>query len=67
MPDPFVIQPRGTSPLVDGAERGGRTPLQVDPVFGPLAEHCADDEVTDIFVNGASGLFIDRGLSLIHI
>jgi pilus assembly protein CpaF len=61
MPDPFVIQPRGTSPLVDGAERGGRTPLQVDPVFGPLAEHCADDEVTDIFVNGASGLFIDRG------
>jgi pilus assembly protein CpaF len=61
MPDPFVIQPRGMSPLVDGAERGGRTPLQVDPVFGPLAEHCADDEVTDIFVNGASGLFIDRG------
>ncbi|WP_258184261.1 ATPase, T2SS/T4P/T4SS family [Microbacterium foliorum] len=61
MPDPFVIQPRGSSSLVDGATRGGGMPLRVDPVFGPLAEHCADEEVTDIFVNGASGLFVDRG------
>ncbi len=61
MPDPFVIQPRGSAALVDGAARGGPSPLQVDPAFGPLAEHCADDEVTDIFVNGASGLFVDRG------
>lgn len=61
MPDPFVIQPRGAASLVDGAARAGLTPLQVDPVFGPLAEHCADEEVTDIFVNGASGLFVDRG------
>lgn len=61
MPDPFVIQPRGTSLLAHGARPEGRAPLQVDPVFGPLAEHCADEEVTDIFVNGAAGLFVDRG------
>lgn len=35
--------------------------MQVDAAFGPLAEHCADDAVTDIFVNGAQGLFVDRG------
>lgn len=61
MPDPFVIQPRGSAALVDGTVRGAPSPLQVDPAFGLLAEHCADEEVTDIFVNGASGLFIDRG------
>ncbi|WP_435746622.1 TadA family conjugal transfer-associated ATPase [Microbacterium sp. PMB16] len=60
MPDSFVFQPRG----------GGRStlsttaapqPLRLDPAFGPLAEHCEDDEVTDAFVNGADGLFVDRG------
>ncbi|MGH8954064.1 MAG: TadA family conjugal transfer-associated ATPase [Microbacterium sp.] len=61
MPDPFVIQPRGSAALGDGTVRGAPSPLQVDPAFGLLAEHCADEEVTDIFVNGASGLFIDRG------
>lgn len=34
---------------------------QIDPSFGALAEHCADEDVTDIFVNGAAGLFVDRG------
>lgn len=33
----------------------------MDPAFGALAEHCADECVTDIFVNGAGGLFVDRG------
>src|SRR6218665_1161972 len=57
MAESFVIRPRGTAhdPAVVHA------PLSVDPAFGPLAVHCADDEVTDIFVNGASGLFVDRG------
>src|SRR6218665_1198128 len=57
MAESFVIRPRGTAhdPAVVQA------PLSVDPAFGPLAVHCADDEVTDIFVNGASGLFVDRG------
>lgn len=33
----------------------------MDSSLGPLAEHCADPRVTDVFVNGAEGLFIDRG------
>lgn len=37
------------------------SPPHVDTAFGPLADYCADDEVTDIFVNGARGLFVDRG------
>ncbi|MGB4136619.1 MAG: TadA family conjugal transfer-associated ATPase [Microbacterium sp.] len=35
--------------------------MRVDPAFGALAEHCADERVTDIFVNGSGGLFVDRG------
>ncbi|WP_371029668.1 TadA family conjugal transfer-associated ATPase [Pseudoclavibacter sp. JSM 162008] len=29
--------------------------------FGPLAMYVADGEVTDLFVNGTDGLFVDRG------
>ncbi|PPF44585.1 type II/type IV pathway secretion protein [Pseudoclavibacter sp. AY1F1] len=29
--------------------------------FGPLAAFVADGEVTDLFVNGADGLYVDRG------
>lgn len=29
--------------------------------FGPLAGYLADGEVTDLFVNGMSGLWVDRG------
>ncbi|MBT2473929.1 TadA family conjugal transfer-associated ATPase [Microbacterium sp. ISL-103] len=61
MPDPFIIQPRGTSMPGAGAHTLAPSPLDIDPVFGPLAEHCLDEEVTDIFVNGAAGLFVDRG------
>jgi pilus assembly protein CpaF len=57
MTESFVIRPRGQSPAVALTT----APLAVDPAFGPLAVHCADDEVTDIFVNGAAGLFVDRG------
>ncbi|MBE7953569.1 TadA family conjugal transfer-associated ATPase [Microbacterium sp. R1] len=32
----------------------------MDPVFGPLLPHI-DDAVTDVFVNGAGGLYVDRG------
>ncbi len=51
----FVVRPRhpaGDAPL-DDAQR--------DAALGPLAEHCADKRVTDLFVNGADGLFVDRG------
>lgn len=58
MPQPFIIRPRDAAPASDG----DRTlPADLDAAFGPLAEHCADPRVTDVFVNGADGLFIDRG------
>lgn len=61
MPAPFILQPRGGSPWDAAARSRVPTALTVDPMFGPLAEHCADESVTDIFVNGATGLFVDRG------
>lgn len=58
MPEPFIIQPRGAASVSEGDHT---LPADVDAAFGPLAAHCADPQVTDIFVNGADGLFIDRG------
>ncbi|MDF2560944.1 MAG: pilus assembly protein CpaF [Microbacterium sp.] len=59
MPDSFVIQPRGAAPLA-GATDAAPEPLRLDPAFGPLLPHI-DDTVTDVFVNGSTGLFVDRG------
>ena len=58
MSQPFIIQPRATTVV-----QGGRAalPPDLDAALGPLAVHCADPRVTDVFVNGADGLFIDRG------
>jgi pilus assembly protein CpaF len=61
MPESFVIRPRSTSRFVESAQAADTEYLPIDPAFGPLAEHCADPDVTDIFVNGAQGLFVDRG------
>ena len=41
-----------------GGPRLGRHELEA---LGPLADHAASDGVTDLFVNGATGLWIDRG------
>ena len=60
MADSFVIQPRGGTRSAL-AEANVSERLRLDPAFGPLAEHCTDDAVTDVFVNGADGLFVDRG------
>ncbi|WP_424937562.1 MULTISPECIES: TadA family conjugal transfer-associated ATPase [Bacteria] len=54
MPTPFVLVPRSSSPN-EGA------PVTLDPAFGELGEHAADERVTDLFVNGPAGLFVDRG------
>lgn len=57
MSDPFVLRPRASVTRAPDA-----SPLRsVDPAFGALAEHVQDERVTDIFVNGAHGLFVDRG------
>ena len=58
MPEPFVIKPRHA---VNADPHTPRPLVDVDTAFGALAEHCEDPRVTDIFVNGADGLFIDRG------
>ncbi|MFK0240613.1 TadA family conjugal transfer-associated ATPase [Microbacterium sp. NPDC090281] len=59
MPDSFVIQPRGSRPAGAAADAAPE-PLRMDPAFGPLLAHI-DEAVTDVFVNGADGLFLDRG------
>lgn len=58
MPQPFIIEPRGSMTVLDVR---GALPEGADAVLGPLAEHCADPRVTDVFVNGSDGLFVDRG------
>lgn len=53
MQERFVIQPE--------SEPGeGLSPPALG-LFGPLAGYIADASVTDVFVNGAAGLFVDRG------
>lgn len=60
MPRPFVIVPR-TASAADPAGCPAATGVAVDAVLGELAPHCADERVTDVFVNGSAGLFVDRG------
>jgi pilus assembly protein CpaF len=43
--------------------RGGGYPVE----FGPLAELVADPSVTDIFVNGREGTWVDRGGGAIRV
>lgn len=59
MPDRFIIQPR---PADQPEPAGGTASASsvLDPAFAALAPHIADD-VTDVFVNGADSLFVDRG------
>lgn len=56
----LTLPPRAA--LDDGSARSVRalTRGQAD-AFGPLASFVADGEVTDLFVNGADGLYVDRG------
>ncbi|WP_282856396.1 ATPase, T2SS/T4P/T4SS family [Pseudoclavibacter helvolus] len=56
----LTLPPRAA--LYDGTARPVRslTRGQAD-AFGPLAAFVADGEVTDLFVNGADGLYVDRG------
>ncbi|WP_313356276.1 TadA family conjugal transfer-associated ATPase [Microbacterium sp.] len=58
MPEPFVLRPRQSDARI-GAHPDAE--VDVDPALGALAEHVRDPAVTDIFVNGADGLYVDRG------
>jgi pilus assembly protein CpaF len=70
-PEPFVLQRAADRPAqVQLVARPGR-PDDARPrreltrgqaeAFGPLAGYVADGEVTDLFVNGMAGLWVDRG------
>ncbi|WP_082561602.1 TadA family conjugal transfer-associated ATPase [Microbacterium sp. Root61] len=72
MPEPFVVQPRSnagahacdlaedqaTAPTVSPARP---EPEPRHPRLAPLAEFLDDPQVTDLFINGDAGLFVDRG------
>lgn len=61
MSEPFIVERRGQPPGRAGsAERRGSSERDL-AAFGPLAPYVADERVTDIFVNGSAGLFVDRG------
>jgi pilus assembly protein CpaF len=38
-----------------------RASYRDDPAIEPITAYLDDPEVTDVFVNGATGLFVDRG------
>lgn len=52
-------QVRGRPPAA--TLRSERRPLPDHSAVSPLAPYLGDPEVTDVFINGADGLFVDRG------
>ncbi|MGP3534748.1 TadA family conjugal transfer-associated ATPase [Microbacterium sp. RD1] len=59
MPEAFVVRPRGARRPV-GADEPAAT-IDHEPALAPFVRFLADGDVTDLFVNGAGGLFVDRG------
>lgn len=57
MAEPFIFAPRAAA----GHPHDASGPALADPAFGSLTEYLADERVTDVFVNGSGGLFVDRG------
>lgn len=55
MPAPFVAAPRGT------AAASPPRPVPRHAVVDPLRSFLVDPAVTDVFVNGTDGLYVDRG------
>lgn len=64
MPAPFVPTPRralGEPRLDEPGVHGGGRRAPLPGALAPLAEHLIDPDVTDLFVNGSGGLFVDSG------
>jgi pilus assembly protein CpaF len=67
MPVAFVVSPRrAPSPTEPLAPRPAISPTR-DAALGPFARFLEDPDVTDLFVNGADGLFVDRGDGPRHV
>ena len=52
------------SATASAARRG--VPRSRHPVLEPLSRYLDDPQVTDLFVNGSSGLFVDRGAGAVR-
>ena len=65
MASAFVVVPRPGSAAAPRGEPasvpGPRRQLPDDGALDPLREYLLDPDVTDVFVNGERGVFIDRG------
>jgi pilus assembly protein CpaF len=59
MSSPFVVLPRAGA--VVAVPRPTPLPRPTEPALAPLAGFLDDPTVTDVFINGGSGLFVDRG------
>lgn len=73
MPQPFVVRPREgydpppgdhAPPAPRQASREHRRTERAE--LGSLAPYFADADVTDVFINGDRGLFIDRGAGAVR-
>src|SRR6478609_8294456 len=67
MPAPFVVQPRSAPGDVSQPAASQPAAPTRHPALASLAEYLDDPEVTDLFVNGPSGLFVDRGAGAIAV
>ncbi len=68
MPDAFVVQPRSAPAESRPTHvRIQRTARPQHPALASLADYLDDPHVTDVFVNGGMGLFIDRGSGAVAV
>lgn len=72
----WVPEPRGSGGVAASPASGSpqRSPATAEPArdvwdaaLAPFATHLADPGVTDLFVNGSAGLFVDRGAGVVAV
>lgn len=72
----WVPEPRGSGGVAASPASGSpqRSPATAEPArdvwnaaLAPFATHLADPRVTDLFVNGSAGLFVDRGAGVVAV
>lgn len=56
-----VVREDAAESLASPSAGAARRAVPDHPAVAPLAVYLADPEVSDVFVNGADGLFVDRG------